>query len=137
MRTIQDKHGLPVDQIKYKKSGERDYAHLHPMVFLTTDTLRTAKLKAGVPTSMFVRVANVDPERYKEGTLIIGSKFKGLIAQDTIFMLDAKPSKGFEYPFTPTKLGSNLINGLLVLHSEEAGQTPKLFNLECKFEVVD
>ncbi len=135
-RSIANRHGIPVDIQRFKKDGTRE-PHMHPLLSITTDTLRTSLLKAGAPTSMYIRIGNVDTTLYKDGTLIISSNIKNHVPADTLFRLDGRSHQGFEYPFTPTGKGSKLINGLLVLHPEEAGQSPKMFSLECKYEVVE
>jgi hypothetical protein len=110
---------------------------MHPILYLTTDTLRTSRLKAGSPTSMFVRIGNVDDSEFQDGTLIISSEVKNHAPVDTLFLLESSNKKGFEYPFTPSGKGTKLLQGLLVLHNENAGGNPKLFTLECKYEVVE
>jgi hypothetical protein len=86
---------------------------------------------------MFVRIGNVDPIEYKDGTLVISSEVKNHAATDTLFLLESNNQKGFEYPFTPTGKGMKLLQGVLTLHSENAGTGPKLFTLECKYDVVE
>lgn len=135
-QSISNRHGMPLDIHRFKKDGSRE-PHMQPILYLTTDTLRTAKLKAGTPTSMFVRIGNVDPTEYQDGTLVISSEVKNYTVKDTLFLLESNNQKGFEYPFTPTGKGSKLLQGLLVLHSENAGSAPKRFTLECKYDVVE
>jgi hypothetical protein len=135
-QSITDRHGMPVDIHRFKKDGSRE-PHMHPILYLTTDTMRTSKLKAGTPTSMFVRIGNVDPTEYQDGSLVISSEVKNHAPTDTLFFLESNNQKGFEYPFTPTGKGTKLLQGVLVLHSASAVGVPKLFTLECKYDVVE
>jgi hypothetical protein len=135
-QSIANRHGLPVDIHRFKKDGSRE-PHMQPIIYLTTDTLRTSQLKAGTPTSLFVRIGNVDESEYQDGTLIISSEVKNHTPVDTLFMLESSNKKGFEYPFTPNGQGAKLLQGVLMLHNENADGAPKLFTLECKYDVVE
>jgi antitoxin component YwqK of YwqJK toxin-antitoxin module len=136
-RSIKNKMGFPVNVLRYKKDGSRDHSYMHPLMYLSTDSARTDQLKAGVPSSLVVNIGNVDGELFEEGTMIIGSQFDKLIARDTLYKQEGDPTKGFEYPFTPTGVGTKIINGLVILYHNEAGLEPKLFSFEFKYSVVE
>jgi hypothetical protein len=99
-----------VDRIVYTGSGEIDFQKMTPIAYTNKDTFKT-----GEEIVFFSKLANADPDLYKEGTLIIHSGVnENGYSIDTVFDLTSNNFLGFYYTFLAKDTGKHQISGSLV-----------------------
>ena len=84
---IFDSVGNTIDFVAFKENGEIDYNRTEPIAIIK-------------PGSIFLRLANADPSVYKQGRLIVTTRFdKEGVPVDTLYTTISTNIEGFEYAY--------------------------------------